>query len=65
VAVDDEKPSRERVSTADELVEDYDPHYYETQLLRAVESMLSPIGIDRGSILRDIGDLEDAAIPSY
>jgi len=35
--VDDEKPSRERVALACEEVEMYDPDYYETELVKAVE----------------------------
>lgn len=42
--VDDEKSSRDRVALAHEDVETYDTSYYETQLVRAVESVLSPLG---------------------
>jgi len=38
VVVDDDKRSRERVALAYEEIESYDPSYYETELVRAVES---------------------------
>jgi len=41
VVVDDGKASRERVALAHEEIESYDPSYYETQLVRAIESVLS------------------------
>jgi len=44
VVVDDEKSSRERVALAHEAIETYDASYYETQLVRAVESVLAPLG---------------------
>ena len=43
VVVDDEKSSRDRVALAHEEIESYDSSYYETQLIRAVESVLSPL----------------------
>jgi DNA polymerase I len=46
VVVDDEKRSRERVALAHENIESY----YETQLVRAVESVLSPMGYYRSEI---------------
>ncbi|MEF8781404.1 MAG: type B DNA-directed DNA polymerase, partial [Haloferacaceae archaeon] len=52
VVVDDEKTSRERVALAHEGIEAYDPSYYETELLRAVESVLSPVGWGRSDIRR-------------
>ena len=54
VVVDDEKTSRERVALAHEEVETYDASYYETQLVRAVESVLSPLGWDRTEIRREL-----------
>jgi len=44
VVVDDEKSSRDRVALAHEAIETYDASYYETQLVRAVESVLAPLG---------------------
>jgi DNA polymerase I len=44
VVVDDERTSRDRVALAHEDIETYDADYYETQLIRAAESILSPLG---------------------
>jgi len=54
VVVDDEKSSRERVALAHEEVESYDASYYETQLVRAVESILAPLDWDRNDIRREL-----------
>jgi DNA polymerase I len=56
IVVDDEKTSRERVALAHEEIESYDPSYYETQLVRAVESLLSPLGWDRSKIRRELSN---------
>jgi DNA polymerase I len=50
VVVDDEKSSRERVALAHEGIRGYDAAYYETQLVRAAESVLSPLGWDSADI---------------
>ena len=54
VVVDDEKNSRERVALAHEEIESYDSSYYETQLVRAVESILAPLDWDRNDIRREL-----------
>ena len=54
IVVEDEKTSRERVALAHEESETYDASYYETQLIRAVESVLSPLGWDRMEIRREL-----------
>lgn len=54
VVVDDGKTSQERVALAHEEVEAYDPDYYETELVRAVESVLSPLGWTRSDIRRKL-----------
>jgi len=41
---------------AHEEIESYDPSYYETQLIRAVESVLSPLGWDRTEIRRELAE---------
>ncbi|MCF2169008.1 DNA polymerase domain-containing protein, partial [Halobacterium salinarum] len=56
VVVDDEKSSRERVALAHEEIESYDASYYEIQLVRAVESVLSPLGWDRTEIRRELAE---------
>ena len=60
VVVDDEKSSRDRVALAHEEIETYDASYYETELIRAVESVLSPVGWDRTEIRRE---LEEIRVP--
>ncbi|TQQ79141.1 type B DNA-directed DNA polymerase [Halonotius terrestris] len=65
VVVDDEKTSRERVALAHEEFESYDPSYYETQLVRAVESLLSPLGWDRTEIQREIGETRETNLAAY
>jgi DNA polymerase I len=56
VVVDDKKSSRERVALAHKEVESYDASYYETQLVRAGESVLSPLGWDRKEIRRELAE---------
>lgn len=53
VVVDDQKSSRDRVALAHEDITEYDSEYYETQLVRVVESVLSPMGWDREDIRRE------------
>ncbi|SEH66654.1 DNA polymerase I [Halopenitus malekzadehii] len=65
VVVDDEKSSRDRVALAHERIDSYDPSYYETQLVRAVESVLSPLGWDRAEIQQELAALEDATLSSF
>ena len=56
MVVNDEKNSRERVALAHEEVETYDPSYYETKLVRAVESILSPLGWNRSKLRRELSE---------
>ena len=65
VVVDDEKSSRERVALAHEDVETYDPSYYETQLVRAVESVLSPLGWDRTDIRRELAETRETDLMDF
>ncbi|TKX72364.1 type B DNA-directed DNA polymerase [Halorubrum sp. GN11_10-6_MGM] len=65
VVVDDEKTSRERVALAHEEIETYDASYYETQLIRAVESVLSPIGWDRSDIRRELTETRAPKLTAY
>ncbi len=50
----DEKFLRDRVALAHEEIETYDASYYETQLVRAVESVLSPLGWERTEIQQEL-----------
>jgi DNA polymerase I len=65
VVVDDEKSSRERVALAHEEVESYDASYYETQLIRAVESVLAPLGWDRTEIRREIAETRETDLIAF
>ena len=65
VVVDDEKSSRERVALAHEEIETYDASYYETQLVRAVESVLSPLGWDGSDIRRELNGTRVAGITDW
>jgi DNA polymerase I len=65
VVVDDDRTSRERVALAHEEVEDYDPSYYETQLIRAVESLLSPLGGNRTRIGRELANTRQTELLAY
>jgi DNA polymerase I len=65
VIVDDEKSSRDRVALAHEEIETYDASYYETQLVRAVESVLSPLGIDRTDIRKKLSPEKETVLSSF
>jgi len=65
VVVDDEKTSRERVALAHEEIESYDASYYEKQLIRAVESVLSPIGWDHSDIRRELTETRVPKLKTY
>ena len=64
VVVDDDKRSRDRVQLAHEA-EDYDAGFYREQLIRAAESVLSPVGWDRGEIEATLGDTRDATLERF
>ena len=64
VVVDDSKSSRDRVA----LVEDaqrYDAEYYVEQVLRAAESVLSPLAWREGDIREYLADRVDAGLSRY
>ncbi len=65
VVVDDEKSSRERVALAHEEVESYDASYYETQLVRAVESVLAPLGWDRTEIQQELAGRREPELTDF
>ena len=65
VVVDDEKSSRERVALAHEEIASYDASYYETELVRAVESVLAPLGWDRTEIRREIAETRVPELSAY
>ncbi|EMA72769.1 DNA polymerase I [Halorubrum distributum JCM 13916] len=65
VVVDDEKSSRGRVALVHEEIETYDASYYETQLVRAVESVLSPLGWDRKGIRRELVETRELDLTAF
>ncbi|MDL0136222.1 type B DNA-directed DNA polymerase [Halobacterium salinarum] len=65
VVVDDEKNSRERVALAHEDIRTYDASYYETQLIRAVESVLSPFGWDRMKVRRELAEIQMPELTAF
>ena len=65
VVVDDEKSSHERVKLAHEHITTYDASYYETELLRAVESILSPIGWDQSKIKQTLGETQKIQLKQF
>ena len=65
VVVDDDKTSRDRVVLAHEGVESYDPSYYETELIRAIESLLSPMGWDRTAIRRELSETRMTGLTAF
>ncbi|MDS0301191.1 type B DNA-directed DNA polymerase [Halogeometricum sp. S1BR25-6] len=65
VVVDDEKQSRERVALASENPTTYDPAFYRTQLLRAAESVLSPLGWRRRQIEAEVSSYTEQSLDSF
>ena len=65
MVVEDKKSSRERVGLAHEEIETDDASYYETQLVRAVESLLSPLGWDRTEIRRELAETRGANVTAF
>ncbi|MDS0261538.1 type B DNA-directed DNA polymerase [Haloarcula sp. S1CR25-12] len=65
VVVDDGKSSRDRVALAHEDIDRYDADYYATQLVRAVESVLSPLGWDRADIRQALAGTRDGDLRRY
>lgn len=65
VVVDDGKTSRERVALVHEEIEAYGTSYYETQLIRAVESVLWPMGCDRTEIRRELTETRVPKLTAY
>jgi DNA polymerase I len=65
VVINDEKTTRNRVALAHEEIESYDVSYYETQLMRAVESILAPLGWDRSDIKRELAETEPETLGGW
>jgi DNA polymerase I len=65
VVVDDEKSTRERVKLGHETIDSYDPGYYETELVRAVESILSPIGWEQTEIQQALDETKNSSLDGF
>ncbi|MFB6130358.1 MAG: type B DNA-directed DNA polymerase [Salinigranum sp.] len=65
VVADDSKRSIDRVRLADEEIDRYDAEFYRERLLRAAESVLSPLGWRRGEIESHLDDRRDASLAAY
>jgi DNA polymerase I len=50
---------------AHEEIESYDPPYYETELIRAVKSLLSPLGWDRSKIRRELAETRMTKLSAF
>ncbi|MFC4447707.1 type B DNA-directed DNA polymerase [Halorussus aquaticus] len=64
VVADDSKRSRDRVRLVSEATT-YDAEFYADALLRAAESVLSPVGWRRDDIARYLADRTDASLAAY
>jgi len=56
---------REQVALAHEEIDSYDASYYEAQLVRAVESVLSPLGWDPKNIQREIAETREPNLAAF
>lgn len=66
VVRDDEAPSLNRVRLGFEVEEnDYDPEFYIEQLVRAAESVLSPLGMDHSDIKRRLSGYKSETLEVY
>lgn len=65
VVVNDKRSSRDRVALAHEDARQYHPSDYETELVRAVESIISPLGWDRSDIRQQLADTRPTKITSF
>ena len=65
VVVDDEADSRDRVALEHEAITNYDADFYAELLLRAAESVCSPLGWRRPDIERYLADRVDASLTAW
>ncbi|MFB6196733.1 MAG: type B DNA-directed DNA polymerase [Halobacteriaceae archaeon] len=65
VVVDDEKSSQDRVALAHESIDAYDPSHYESRLIRAAESLLSPLGMTRADIEAGLENARQTTIEGF
>ncbi|ODR83381.1 DNA polymerase I [Haladaptatus sp. W1] len=65
VVVDDERRSRDRVTLAIEEPTTYDTDFYRERLIRATESVLSPLGWREARIEQCLSEYDDFALQSF
>ncbi|SDM99041.1 DNA polymerase I [Halogranum gelatinilyticum] len=65
VVVDDSKQSSDRVALASEGLDEYDVDFYRAQLLRAAESVLSPLGWREGDVEQYLADHKDVSLQAF
>ncbi|WP_129116071.1 type B DNA-directed DNA polymerase [Halegenticoccus tardaugens] len=65
VVIDDSKRSRDRVALAHELPEGYDVEFYVEQLLRAAESVCSPLGWRRDEIAEYLAERTTLTLSAF
>ncbi len=65
VVDDDARRNRERVRLHFEDVDGYDAEFYETRLVRAAESVVSPLGWDRDRIRAYLADGRDVGLSAF
>jgi DNA polymerase I len=65
IVVDDNKTSRDRVALAHENPDEFDASYYETLLVRAIESILAPFGWRREDIREALAETRTTDLSRY
>jgi DNA polymerase I len=65
VVVDDDRTDRDRVRLPWEDIDTYDADFYETQLVRACESVVSPLGWDRDRIRQYLADGRNLTLGAF
>ncbi|WP_459193861.1 type B DNA-directed DNA polymerase [Halosimplex sp. J119] len=65
VVVDDDERGPDRVCLSFEDASDYDVDFYRERLVRAAESVVSPLGWDRGRIRRYLRDGRDVSLSAF
>jgi DNA polymerase I len=65
VVVDDDGEGSERVQLADESLSEYDPAFYRTLLIRASESVLSPLGWRESDVEDYLASTRETSIAAF
>jgi DNA polymerase I len=65
IVVDDTKSTQDRIALVHEDPESYDASYYETKLVRAIESLLSPSGWDHIDIRRALDGYDTPELTAF